>query len=60
MQVNNALLFHDPLKRLKLKTFAQDRVIKHDNVKAIPWLIYYVKLHMLPPLISAQILETLK
>ena len=62
-QVDKALLFHDPLKRLKLKTFARDYVIKDcvikkDNVKIIPWLIYYVKLHMLHPLISALILET--
>ena len=52
------MLFHDPLKRLNLKTLASDRVIKTDNVKTIPLLIYYVKLYMLHSLISTLILET--
>ena len=38
-----AVPFHDPLKRLKLKTLASDGVIKKDNVKTIPLLIYNVK-----------------
>ena len=41
--------FHDPLKRQKLNTLASDSVIKKDNAKAIPLLIYYVKLYMLHP-----------
>ena len=49
--------FHDPLKTLKFKTLASDRVIKK-GVKTVPFLIYYVKLYMLPPLISTLILET--
>ena len=58
IRVDKAVPFHDPLKRLKVKTLASDRVIIKDNVKTIPLLIYYVKLHMLHPLISALILET--
>ena len=54
-QVDKAVQFHGPLKRLKLKTFASDVVIKKYNVETIPILIYYIKLH---PLISALILET--
>ena len=41
-QVDTAVLFHDTLKKLKLKTLASDGVIKNDNVKLIPLLIYYV------------------
>ena len=41
--------FHDPLKRLKLNTLASDSIIKKDNAKTIPLLIYYVKLYMLHP-----------
>ena len=50
-------LFHDPLKTLKLKTLASDCVIKKD-VMTMLLLIYYDKLYMLHPLISALILET--
>ena len=57
-QVDKAVPFHDPLKRLELKTLASDGVIKKDNVKTIPLLIYHVKLYMLHPLISALILRT--
>ena len=57
-RVNKAVQFYDLLKRLKLKTLASDCVIKKDNVKTLPLFIYYVKLHMLHPLISALILET--
>ena len=59
-QVDKAVPFHDPLIILKLKTLASDGVIKKDNVKTIPFLIYNVKLYMLHPLISALILESLK
>ena len=51
-QVDMAVLFHDPLnmlKRLKLKTFARDHVIKKDNVNTVYRLNSYVKLHMLHP-----------
>ena len=60
-QVDKAVPFHDPLKRLKLtKTLASDGVIKKDNVKTIALLAYYVlnQLYMLHPLISALILKT--
>ena len=58
-QVDKAVPFHDPLKWLKLNTFASDDVIKKENVKTTHMLIYYVKLYMLHPLlISALILET--
>ena len=30
-QVDKTVIFHEPLKRLKLKTFASDGVIKKDN-----------------------------
>ena len=60
-QVDQAALFHDPLKMLKFKILASDCVIKK-VVKTIPGtiplLIYYVKLYMLHPLISTLILET--
>ena len=56
-QVDKAAPFHDPLKRLKLKTLASDCVTTKD-VTTIPLLIYNVKLYMLHPLISALILET--
>ena len=56
-QVDKVALFHDPLKTLKLKTLASDCVIKKD-VTTMPLLIYYDKLYMLHPLISALILET--
>ena len=49
--------FHDPFQTLKLKTLASDCVITKD-VATIPLLIYYVRLYMLHPLISALILET--
>ena len=49
--------FHDPMKTLKLKTFASDCVIKKD-VTTMSLLNYYDELYMLPPLISALILET--
>ena len=42
-------MYHDPLKRLKMKTFAFDGVIKNDHVTKIPLLMYYVKLYMLHP-----------
>ena len=42
-------MYHDPLKRLKMKTFAFDGVIKNDDVTKIPLLMYYVKLYMLHP-----------
>ena len=54
-QVDKDAPFHDPLKTLKLKTLASDCVIKKD-VTTMP--IYYDKLYMLHPLISALILET--
>ena len=58
-QVEKALLFYDPLKRkIEYGNIAQDRAIKKDSIKTIPWLIYYVKLHMVQHLISALILET--
>ena len=56
-QVDKAAPFHDPSMTLKLKTLASDCVITED-VTIIPLLIYYVKLYMLHPLISALILET--
>ena len=56
-QVDKLAPFHDPLKTLKLKTLASDCVIKKD-VMTMPLLIYYDKLYMLYPLISALILET--
>ena len=56
-QVDKVDPFHDPLKTLKLKTLASDCVFKKD-VTTMPLLIYYVKLYMLHPLISALILET--
>ena len=49
--------FHDPFKTLKLKTLASDCVIKKDFT-TMPLLIYYDKLYMLHPLISALIFET--
>ena len=55
-QVDKVAPFHDPLKTLKLKTLASDCVIKKD-VTTMPLLIYYDKLYMLHPLISALILE---
>ena len=54
-QVDKAVTFHDPLKRL---TFASKCVIKRDNVKTILLLIYYFKLHMLHSLTCVLILET--
>ena len=56
-QVHKVDPFHDPLKTLKLKTFASDCVIKKD-VTTMPLLIYYDELYMIHPLISALILET--
>ena len=56
-QVDKVPHFHDPLKTLKLKTLASDCVIKLDFT-TMPLLIYYDKLYMLHPLISALILET--
>ena len=56
-QVDKLAPFHDPLKTLKLKTLASDCVIKKD-VMTMPLLIYYDKLNMLYPLISALISET--
>ena len=56
-QVDKVAPFHDPLKTLKLKKSASDCVIKKD-VTTMPLLIYYDKLHMIHPLISALILET--
>ena len=56
-QVDKVGPFQDPLKALKLKTLASDYVIKID-VTTMPLLIYYEKLYMLHPLISALILET--
>ena len=56
-QVHKVAPFHDPLKTLKLKTFASDCVIKKD-VTTMPLLIYYDELYMIHPLISALILET--
>ena len=47
----------DPLKTLKLKILAYDRVSKKD-VTTMPLLIYFDVLYMLHPLISALILET--
>ena len=37
--------FHDPLKKMKLKTLASDCVIKMDAT-TMPLLIYYIKLYM--------------
>ena len=56
-QVDKVVPFLDPLKTLKLKTIASDSVIKK-YVTTMPLLIYYDKLYMLHPLISARILET--
>ena len=56
-QVDKVAQFHDPLKTPELKTLASDCVIKKD-VMTMPLLIYYEKLYMLHPLISALILET--
>ena len=56
-QVDKVAPFHDSLKTLKLKAFASDCVIKKD-VATMSLLIYYDKLYMLHPLISALILET--
>ena len=56
-QVDKVVPFHDPLKTIKLKTLASDRVIKKD-VKTMPLLIYCDELYMIHPLISAVILET--
>ena len=56
-QVDKVAPFHDPLKTPKLKTLASDCVIKKD-VTTMPLLVYYDKLYMLHPLISALILET--
>ena len=53
-QVDKVALFHDPFKTLKLKTIAVDCVIKKD-VTTMPLLIYYEKLYMLHPFISALI-----
>ena len=53
-QVDKAASLHDPLKTLKRKKLASDCVIKTD-VQTTPLLIYYVKLYMLHPLISALI-----
>ena len=55
-QVDTVAPFQDPLKTLKLKTLASDCLIKKD-VMTMPLLIYYDKLSMLHPLISAFILE---
>ena len=57
-QVGRAVQYYNPLKRPKFKTFASKSVIKKENVKTIHLLIYYVKLHMLQPLMGALILET--
>ena len=51
-QVDKVAQFHDPLKTLKLKTLASDRVIKKD-VRIMPLLIYYDEIYMLHPSISA-------
>ena len=56
-QVDKVAPFHDPLKTLKLKTYASDFVIKKD-VKTMPMLIYHDELYMLHPLISFLIFET--
>ena len=56
-QVDKVAPFHHPLKTLKLKTLASDCVIKK-YVMTMPLLIYFDKLYMLHPLISALILET--
>ena len=54
-QVDKVAPFHDPLKTLKLKTLASDCVIIKDFM-TMPLLIYYDKLYMLHPLISALII----
>ena len=41
-QVYKTVSFHDPLKRLKLRTLASGGVIKKGNVKTIPLLIYLI------------------
>ena len=41
-QVDKAVLFHDPLKKLKLKPLTPDGVIDKDNVKTVTLLLYYV------------------
>ena len=56
-QVDKVAPFHDPLKKMKLKTLFSDCVIKK-YVTTMPLLIYYHELYMLHPLISALILET--
>ena len=45
-QVDKIAPFHDPLKTLKMKTFASDSVIKKD-VTTMSLLIFYDKLYML-------------
>ena len=55
-KVDKAVPFHDPLKRLNLKSFASDGVIKMDNVKTFSLLFYYVKLH---PLIGSAVAQCL-
>ena len=45
-RVNKLIRLSHFMKRLKLKTLASDGVIKKDNVKTIPLLVYYVKLYM--------------
>ena len=56
-QVDKVAPFHDQLKTVKLKTLAPDCVIKK-GVTTMPLIIYYDKLYMLNPLISALILES--
>ena len=56
-QINKAVPFCDPFKRLKLKHLPLTVYSKKD-VKTIPSLICYVKLYMLHLLVSALILKT--
>ena len=41
-QIDKTVIFHEPLKRLKLKTFASDAVIKKDNVISFAHLLCQV------------------
>ena len=40
LHVDKALLFHDPLKRLKVKTFARDRD-KKDNLNSLSFIFSF-------------------
>ena len=57
--VDKAVPFHDPLKRLKLKTFASDGLLKKDNNNSLAQFIMSSNTcFFIHPLISALFLET--